>query len=126
MNNAMKHGIHAVIILVILGLGSLLFPQIYHFESFGALILTTIVYFGIYYVFNAGVAYVIARTPDFESSTIGFYLFLLADIVPGALALYLMATCYNGLWMAEPWLISIILSAACEVLYMLGAFIQEQ
>lgn len=126
MNNAMKHGIHAAIILVVLGLGSLLFPQTYHFGSFWALILTSIVYFGFYYIFNAGVALVIAHSPGFESSTIGFYLFLIADIIPGALALYLLATYYNGLWMAVPWLISIILSAICESLYMIGAFIQER
>ena len=126
MNNAMKHGIHVAIILVVLGLGSLLFPQTYHFGSFWALILASIVYFGIYYIFNAGAALVIAHSPDFESSTIGFCLFLIADIIPGALALYLLATYYNGLWMAIPWLISIILSVTCESLYMIGAFIQER
>jgi hypothetical protein len=48
------------------------------------------------------------------------------DFIPGAIALYLMAILSIGFWAVTPWLVAIILSVICEVIYMIGAIIQER
>lgn len=125
MDNAVKHGIHAVIIAVVLAAGSLLFPQCYQFYSLWGYSLTVAAYFGFYYLYNSWFAQMVARSNGFEATTFGFAVFMIADFVPGTLVLYAMCVFLGLFWASIPWLVSLILSVICEVLYMIGAFIQE-
>ena len=126
MSNNVKHAIHAAIVLVVLWLGSLLFPQFYRFSNVGIVFLVTAAYMAIYFVFNTVSAQLVIRTGCWPDTKLGFSFFMIADIIPGAVALYLMAILSVGFWACIPWLVAIILSVICEILYMLGAFIQEQ
>ena len=119
-----KHAIHTIIVFVVLWLGGLLLPQYYHFTNLGATILVTAAYMAVYFVFNLGFAYFASKV-DFDVSTLGFIIFMAIDFFPGFIALYLMAIWYAGFWTCSPWLIATILSVICEILHMIGAFIQE-
>lgn len=120
-----RHAIHAVIVFVVLLLGGFIFPQFYHFANVGATFLVTAAYMAVYFVFNLAFSTLAAKV-NFDVGNFEFALFMLADFIPGAVALFLMATYYGGFWACTPWLIAVILSVICESLHLVGAFIQEK
>ena len=126
MNNNVKHAIHVAIVLVVLWLGSLLFPQLYHFSNVGIVFLVTAAYMALYFAFNTVTAQLIVKTGFWPETTLGFCLFMAIDFIPGAIALYLMAILPIGFWAVTPWLVAIVLSVICELAYMIGAIIQER
>lgn len=125
MEIARKHVIHAIIVFIVLWAGSELLPQFYHFANLGAVALGTAAYMGVYFAFNLLFSYFAAKV-DFDATGIVFTLFMLVDFIPGAVGLFLLALVYPGFWACTPWLIAIILSVICEILHMIGAFIQER
>ncbi len=120
-NPYVRYSIHAIIVFVVLWLGSTLFPQFFHFDNAFAMLPTTIVFMIIYILSNDFIAGLACKA-NFESYTSIFVFFLIMDIVPGFIALFLMATFYSGFWASTPWLVALVLSTICEAIYALGAF----
>lgn len=119
-NPYVKHGIHTAIVLAVLLLGSTLFPQFFHFNTAFAILPTTIVFMVIYVLSNDFIADLACKA-NFESYTSIYAFFLIMDVVPGFIALLLMATVYHEFWMSTPWLVALVLSVICEVIYAMGA-----
>ena len=125
MDITRKHVIHAVIVLAVIWLGSILFPQFYHFTNAGAVFLVAAAYMAVYFAFNLLYGRIATKLNTVIDGWL-FFVFMIIDFIPGAIALYLMAILYPGFWACIPWLIAVILSVICELIHMAGAFIQER
>jgi hypothetical protein len=121
-NSDVKHLVHAVIVFAILWLGSTLFPQFIRFNNIFAILPTTIIFMVIYILSNNAIKDLACKS-NFESYGVIFALFLILDIIPGFVALFLTAAIYDEFWMSTPWLVALVLSVVCEVIYSTGAFV---